>query len=419
MDKYDVCIIGGGISGCACAYTASKLGLKTILIEKNNYLGGLMTGGLVVPVMKNDSSNINIEFYSDLINYAKKYNAQIEYKDGNKGWFNPNILKIVLDEMLTDKNVEILFEANPISVKYNQNHVAGIEISTKILSLYIEAKYFLDSTGDSKIFQLLNEEFFEKNLKKQPASLRFIMENINLDEFDKFLSEIDKDESVTNSYKINNQIHLTTACTWDDKKWALKPLFDKAVEQGELKPFDTAYFQLFTIPYAKKAIAFNCPRMADFDQNDPFENSNAIIEARKAIYRLSKFMTKNFKGFENAYISQIADMTGYRETNRIIAKKQFTIDDMLNKSMPKNPVLQGDYPIDIHSNEKNSSKLIEVGKYYLEINSLISKNYENLFAAGRNLGADSKAFGALRTQSSCMSMGEAVAKYIFEKINKN
>ena len=233
-----------------------------------------------------------------------------------------------------------------------------------------------------------------------------------------FLQISDRENQLFSSNRIDVLRPLTTTFLHNNINNPFT-LFDKAVEQGELKPFDTAYFQLFTIPYAKKAIAFNCPRMADFDQNDPFENSNAIIEARKAIYRLSKFMTKNFKGFENAYISQIADMTGYRETNRIIAKKQFTIDDMLNKSMPKNPVLQGDYPIDIHSNEKNSSKLIEVGKYYLEINSLISKNYENLFAAGRNLGADSKAFGALRTQSSCMSMGEAVAKYIFEKINKN
>ena len=50
--KYDVVIVGGGTSGCACAYNCAKNNLKTLLIEKNNFLGGLMTGGLVVPIMK-------------------------------------------------------------------------------------------------------------------------------------------------------------------------------------------------------------------------------------------------------------------------------------------------------------------------------------------------------------------------------
>ncbi len=36
---YDLCIIGGGAAGISCAITAGRLGLKVLLIEKNNKLG--------------------------------------------------------------------------------------------------------------------------------------------------------------------------------------------------------------------------------------------------------------------------------------------------------------------------------------------------------------------------------------------
>ena len=95
MQNYDVVILGGGISGVACAYISSKLQLKTLLIEKENYLGGDITGSLVVPVMKSSEEDLNCEFYNDLVTTASKLHAQITYGDNNVGWFNPVILKSV------------------------------------------------------------------------------------------------------------------------------------------------------------------------------------------------------------------------------------------------------------------------------------------------------------------------------------
>ena len=36
---YDVCIVGGGASGMACAITAAKRGLNCIIVEKEAKLG--------------------------------------------------------------------------------------------------------------------------------------------------------------------------------------------------------------------------------------------------------------------------------------------------------------------------------------------------------------------------------------------
>ena len=72
-----------------------------------------------------------------------------------------------------------------------------------------------------------------------------------------------------------------------------------------------------------------------------------------------------------------------------------------------------DYPIDIHSKDKDKSKLQKTSEYQLPIEALMSKDYDNLFAAGRNISAEFEAQAALRVQASCFSMGEAVARYIY------
>ena len=124
--KYDVVIVGGGTSGCACAYNCAKNNLKTLLIEKNNFLGGLMTAGLVVPIMKSSTKNYNCDYYNKLIQTAKKFSAQITYKDKNDGWLNPELLKIVLEDVLSFDNLEILFETSVLSVNKKSNNIHSI-----------------------------------------------------------------------------------------------------------------------------------------------------------------------------------------------------------------------------------------------------------------------------------------------------
>ena len=105
-------------------------------------------------------------------------------------------------------------------------------------------------------------------------------------------------------------------------------------------------------------------------------------------------------------------MVGIRAYRRIKGKYVYTIDDLRSGKKFDNPVLISNYPVDVHSKDKNTSTLEMTGEYQLPIKSLMSADYDNLFVAGRGLSADEMAQGALRVQSSCFSMGEAVAKYI-------
>lgn len=439
MNKfYDVIIIGGGTAGCATAYIAGKLGLKVLLIEKGIHLGGTMTSGLVVPVMKSENHQINTDFYNILVEEMHKVGGQITYQD-NSGWFNPELMKIVLDKMMKDVSVDVRYNAEVKDVKTEGKYVLSLETNKEILSVYNEevdtdnnsierykplsvyigAKYFVDATGNCDFSNNINCKFLEMKSEYQPMSLRFLMSGIDIEKFGKWLREKDTDRNVTTVENIDGVTHLSTAYTWDtDKQWALAPFFDKAVKEGLLKDSDRNYFQVFTVAGMPTTLAFNCPRIPEnLNPNLVKDTSKALIEGREAIYRLSLFCKKYFPGFENAYISNIADFLGVRVSNRLKGKYVYTIDDLKSGKKFEHPALISNYPVDVHNKSKNTSTLEKTGEYQLPIESLMSYDYDNLFVVGRGISADYMAQGALRVQASCFSMGEAVAKYIKNQLS--
>ena len=412
MIKYDVTIIGGGTAGCACAYIAGKLGLKVLLVEKNSFLGGSITSSLVIPAMKTSDNAINTEFFDTLYSELEAVDGAITYCDGNKGWFNPELTKIILDKMMIDAHVDVLFESSIEKIEEKlSSYIVTIDdnnifSSEQGLLNPIETIYLVDATGDAKICEKLNCEFLEK--KSQPINLRFIMSGVDVEKFSAWIMELDKDRDVTTSCVVNGKTYLSTAYTWDSgKNWALKPIFKQAIEENILTEADSNYFQLFSVAGTPDSIAFNAPRLLN--------PQNPYIEGRASILRLSKFCKKYLKGFENAYISSIANSLGVRVSNRVKGKYVYTQDDLRNGKKFEHPVVISNYPIDIHSDKKDSSKFEKVYKeYQLPIESLIVR--DRLFVAGRCISADFEAQAALRIIPSCFSMGEGLAKYLFKHI---
>ena len=418
MKKYDVIVIGGGTAGVACAYTAAKLGLKTLIIEKNSFLGGSITSSLVIPAMKTSKNSINNVFFNLLYKELEAVNGSITYCDGNKGWFNPELTKIILDKMLSC--VDILFETEIIEIKeklssyivsvYDDNQKHG---KNKLL-LYIESNNIVDATGDAKICQKLNCEFLDDNSENysQPTNLRFIMSGINTKKFSSWITKLDKNRDITTSCVVDGINYCSTAYTWDSSvKWALEPIFNKAIADNVITEEDSNYFQLFSVAGTNDSIAFNCPRLLNNRQT----RSEAYIEGRERILRISQFCKKYLKGFENAYISSIANTLGLRVSKRVKGKYIYTVSDIKSGKKFKNPVVISNYPIDVHSNKKDGSKLEKLyQEYQLPLESLIVK--DNLFVIGRCISAEFEAQAALRIIPSCFSMGEGLAKYLAAKI---
>ena len=108
-------------------------------------LGGAITSNLVVPVMNVGSNQINNAFYKSFALKMAEMGGQVTYQ-GNIGWFNPELAKIALDEMLSSVNVDIRFNTEVTNVKTKDNTITYLNINSTTLSAYNYSIYTDNNT---------------------------------------------------------------------------------------------------------------------------------------------------------------------------------------------------------------------------------------------------------------------------------
>ncbi len=409
----DVVICGGGTAGTFAAIAAAERGNSVIIVEQFGGLGGTATFGLVTPVM-----HTHIPGDPQCSYIAPKLNERLRNMGavgGSGRDFDPMALKIALEGMCTEAGVKILFHSFISDVIKEGDELKGIVVSNKSGTYVVEGRIFIDCTGDGDVSVLAGADYTKGNPetgKCQPISLRYIVDGVDIPALGELLlSEVAR-TGVNNacSYdKANNSVYMAVCRAGS---WTLAEIFDKAVEAGDLLPEDKWYWQAFCIPGRPTSIAFNNPEFfEDVDGTDAEHLTRAQLEGKQRIYRQLKFYKKYLKGFDNAYIAEIAEMVGIRESRNIVTEYVLTAEDLLTKRKFDDAFCQSNYPIDIHGKTLNCKPVSagDDGKPWYEIpyGSLVVKGVDNLMVAGRCLGCEFLAQSSLRVQHSCRSSGEA------------
>lgn len=422
--KWDLIVAGGGMAGTSAAISAARNGLKVLLIEKNGFLGGCATASLVTPMMKNnDAKNnpLNQGLCKEILNRLAKYKHSATHPDGNPGWFNPEELKFLLDDLCDEAGIDILFDTVIVGAEKEGSKIISVNCVNKAGYQKYHADFFIDATGDADLAAYAGVPF--ESDKHQSMSLRFTMENVNLYKFSQWLTDIEPEMVLSSVEYIDFEtVLLTTAHTNENIGWKLRPYMSLAVRDEVLKPEDIEYFQIYTIPGQKNAISFNCPRIYSprpLNPVDPWDISYAYKQGRQQIKRLEEFCKKYLIGFEEAYISQVAPNLGIRESRRITGKYQLTEFDIIEGKKFQNPAARCNYPFDIHGHKKDEKEISKINKndyYEIPIESLIPQNISNLMVAGKCLSASFKAQSSARIIPNCIAMGESAGKYCADKI---
>lgn len=144
---YNLCVIGGGASGISCAITASRLGLKVLLIDKNNKLGKkLYATGNGRCNLTNNCVDVSNHYFSNDNNYSIFLTKALDNAYNTK---NPNHQIIYfMDSMgistFDDNNYIYPTSAQASSVVWamlDELKANNVEILSNTEILSIEGKY--------------------------------------------------------------------------------------------------------------------------------------------------------------------------------------------------------------------------------------------------------------------------------------
>ena len=157
---YDLIVVGGGIGGISAAVSASRHGLKTLLLEKRTSLGGLATVGLISfyePLCNGQGKQISFGIAEELIKLCMKDSFDRmchEWKE-KKGFyasfFSPTIFPMALDEYLIENGVKVLFDSLAVFPVMEGKVCKGVVVESKGGKEFFPAKAVIDATGDAEI----------------------------------------------------------------------------------------------------------------------------------------------------------------------------------------------------------------------------------------------------------------------------
>ena len=385
MKKYDLAVIGGGFAGVAAALAAARAGAKVLIVEKSNCLGGAAVNCLVNPFMpywtEMDGKRVDLSagIFKEIHDRLEHHNAM------NKESFLEEKLKYILNEMVAEANIDLLFHAYIFKVEKCDEHIASIVVATKSGEMQVEANYFIDATGDAQLAYLAGCPTVlgrESDHLCQPMTLCFRVGNVEVEKF----------------YASSKKLKIAHA---------------QSLAAGELiNPRENIL--VFKTPI-HNVLHFNTTRVVRKNPTSPEEVTEAEVLARQQVYEIYEFMKKHADGLENSFLMMTAAEIGVRESRMIVGDYVLTEQDCRNCVKFDDGIAACNYDIDIHNPEGTGTShyYFPAGEYYtIPYRSLIPKSAENLLVAGRCISSDHGAQASYRIMPVVCCIGEAAGSAV-------
>ena len=384
--RYDVVVVGGGFAGVGAALAAARQGKKVRLIEKYNCLGGAAVYDLVNPFMPywtwTDEQHSEKILLSEGVfaEIVKRMSEMGGLSKKNQTRFNEEILKLLLNRMMVEAGVELLYQTTVVGAKRNGNKIDAITVSNVSGTYDIEADVFIDASGDANLAHLAGFPYKvgrESDGLCQPMTLCFRLANVDAEGYQSMKAEINE-------------------------------LYSKFQAEGKItNPRENV---LVFNCVAQNMLHFNTTRVVKLDPTNAEDVTKAEIIAREQVFEMVNFLRENFGPFKNADLVSTGIQIGVRESRMIVGEHTLSQEEMLAYTKFEDGIAACNYDIDIHSPDGSGTShyYFPAGKYYtIPYGCLVPKDSENLLVAGRCISATHEAQASIRIMPTVCTIGEA------------
>lgn len=410
--EYDVVVIGGGPSGVNAAIAAAREGVKTLLVERYGYLGGMLTNGGVGPMMTFHAGKTQVVcgIAQEIIQRLIDNGDSPGHMDDFVGYassvtpFSSEGLKVAMETMAVEAGVDLLFHTTYIGCEANKGHIEKVRLFAKGGDFFVKSKVFIDASADADLAVdagLAVQYGRKADHLAQPMTMNVKIYNVDREKVRKFLHENVESTFAKSHEVIDGSPRIGMNASLDELRFA--------IINKELS-FNRETVLLFETNNKGEFIV-NMSRIPKLSALDPFDLTKAEIEGRKQARELVTFLQKYIPGFENCVLTNTGPSIGIRESNKIKGMYEINEKDLLNNVMFEDAIAMGGYPIDIHSPEGESQTehhFLKPGSWYsIPYRSLLSASSDNLIVVGRCISATHEALAAVRVTPIAMAIGQA------------
>mgnify|MGYP000990067717 CR=1 FL=1 len=388
---YDVVVVGGGTGGVLSALSAAKEGLRVAIVEKQSVSGGISTlSGLAE---FNAQTYHGEEIYSgiekEIFDELLRRNAARHYFDlpmsSNKAIkvdrlrYNPEILKLVLEDLLRKYEVSVYYDCQFISALHQDQ---SFEVCALYMGndLVLNSPYVVDGTSNCELAKNLGCSTKAINTDKLLVStLVFRISNVDVEVL----------QNVIDS-------------------GGLQPIIKEGVEKKILRGHILAFSP---IP-SSKDVSVNVTRTS-IDHTEPAELSRGLSETRQQIEEVFDYIREKVPGLQTSYISNIAPILGVRDSVKIEGEYTLTLSDLRSLNSFDDCIATGCYPVDVHNPVTNKVDFIELnGVYQIPYRCCLPQKDINLAVVGKAISTDYESFAATRVMPIVMNVGESIGVLI-------
>lgn len=392
IGEYDVIVSGAGPAGVSAAIEAGRNGAKTLLIEAHGCLGGVWTSGLLTWIL--DQANKS-GFMRELEDHlTSRYAVSTDIDTGRVLSFDPEIMKLLLEELCLEAGVEILFHSRVVAaIKDNYQRLTHIVTESKSGREAWKGNIFIDTTGDGDLAALSGCGFDlgrEGDSALQPFSLLALISGVTFDEISEF-------------------------SRWaGDKGSASKKRLFEAIKNGGLVP---SYMSPSIHPIRNDLFKLMVNHQYGFSPLNSREVTKATLQARKEINDIVNALKSTGGVWKNLKLIATAEQIGIREARRIHGLYTVTIEDLTKGARFDDAVCRVTFGVDVHSVSKKDeesqgayNQSVKSKDYDIPLRSLIAKDVGGLMMAGRCISGDFIAHSSYRVTGNAVSMGEAAGR---------